>query len=153
MSRFKVVGLALLALVVPALAITVAAPPRGLSTSTGRQQSDGPGRVFELRTYHTNEGKLPDLLKRSRDHLVPTLRKHGVEVVGFWVPQDDDKGKADTMVYLLAFPNREAAKASWKAFVDDLEWKKAFEASHKNGVLVKKVESVFLDPADFSPLR
>jgi hypothetical protein len=29
--------------------------------------AQGTGRVYELRTYTCNEGKLPDLLKRFRD--------------------------------------------------------------------------------------
>jgi hypothetical protein len=110
-------------------------------------------RVFELRTYHTNPGKLADLHRRSREHLVRYLKKHGADVIGFWTPQDAEKGKADTLVYMLAFPSREAAKASWKALAADPGWKKAFEESHRNGVVVHKVESVFLDPTDYSPLR
>ena len=67
--------------------------------------------------------------------------------------QDEKDGKADKLVYLLAFPSRDAAKASWKAFSDDPEWKAVYAESHKNGVLVKKVESIFLDPTDYSALK
>jgi hypothetical protein len=153
MTRASTIGLALAALTVPAVAVTFAAPPRAVPPGRGRPVSPGTSQVFELRTYHTNPGKLEDLLKRSKDHLIPTLRKHGVQVVGFWTPQDEDKGKADTMVYLLAFPSRKAAEESWTAFKADDGWKKAFEESHRNGVLVKKVESVYLDPTDFSPMK
>ena len=38
--------------------------------------------------------------------------------------------------------------ASWIA-----EWHKARDESHKNGVLVKKVESIYLDPTDYSPIK
>ena len=31
-------------------------------------QAQSNGKVFELRTYTTNEGKLPNLLARFRDH-------------------------------------------------------------------------------------
>jgi hypothetical protein len=110
-------------------------------------------RVFELRTYVTNEGKMDDLHSRFRDHTCRLFQKHGIELVGFWTPQDEKDGKVDKLVYLVAFPSREAAKASWKAFSDDPEWKKVFAESHKNGVIVKKVESVFLDPTDYSPIK
>ncbi len=81
------------------------------------------------------------------------FRKHGMTIVGYWTPQDEKDGKGDTLVYMLAFPTREAAKASWAAFREDPEWQAAFKESHKDGVLVKKVESVFLDPTDYSPLK
>src|SRR3954467_6461295 len=88
-------------------------------------------RVFELRTYYTNEGKLDDLHKRFRDHTCQLLKKHGAEVVGFWTPQDDKDGKGSRLVYLLAFPSREAAQKTWKEFGEDLEWKQVREQSHK----------------------
>lgn len=110
-------------------------------------------RVFELRTYYTNDGKLADLHKRFRDHTCQLLKKHGAELIGFWTPQDEKDGKGSKLVYLVAFPSREAAKKTWKAFGDDPKWKKVYAESHKNGVLVKKVESVYLDPTDYSATK
>ena len=52
-----------------------------------------------------------------------------------------------------AFPSREAREASWKAFQADPEWVKAKTASEVNGKLVEKVESVFLKPTDYSPIK
>src|SRR3982750_1923855 len=89
-------------------------------------------RVFELRTYHTPEGKLENLLTRFRDHTVDLFKKHGMTNIGYWIPTDEPlKGK--TLVYVLAYPNREAAKASWAAFRSDSEWKKVSAASEANG--------------------
>jgi len=113
----------------------------------------GESKTFELRTYHTNEGKLDDLNARFRDHTNRLFKKHGITIVGFWTPQDAEQGKQDTLIYLLSFPSREAATASWKAFREDAEWIKARDASEVNGKLVNKVESVFLDPTDYSPIK
>jgi hypothetical protein len=110
-------------------------------------------RVFELRTYYLNEGKLSDLHKRFRDHTCGLLKKHGAELVGFWTPVDEKDGKGAKLIYLVAFPSREAAKKTWAAFSNDPEWKKVYAESHKNGVLVKKVESVFLEPTDYSAMK
>jgi len=110
-------------------------------------------RVFELRTYYTNEGKLDDLHKRFRDHTCALFKKHGADVIGFWTPLDDANGKGEKLVYLLAFPSRDAAKKTWEAFGKDPEWQKVYKESHANGVLVKKVESVFLEPTDYSELK
>src|SRR4051794_25139045 len=35
-------------------------------------------RIFELRTYHCYEGKLPDLTKRFREHTTQLFEKHGM---------------------------------------------------------------------------
>ena len=44
-------------------------------------------RVFELRTYYTNPGKLGALHDRFRNHTNRIFKKHGIEIVGFWTPQ------------------------------------------------------------------
>jgi uncharacterized protein (DUF1330 family) len=115
--------------------------------------ADEPTRVFELRTYHTPDGKLADLHKRFRDHTCALLKKHGAELVGFWTPQDEKDGKTKTLVYLVAFPSREAAKKTWQAFRDDPAWQKAKSESEKDGPLTEKVESVFLEPTDYSAMK
>ncbi len=114
---------------------------------------EGESRVFELRTYYTNEGKLEDLHKRFREHTGALLKKHGAELIGFWTPQDEKDGKGSKLIYMLSFPSREAAAKTWKAFGEDPEWKRVYAESHKDGVLVKKVESVFMDPTDYSTMK
>jgi hypothetical protein len=109
-------------------------------------------RAFELRIYTANDGKLEALHRRFREHTVGLFEKHGMQVVGFWVPTDGAEA-ANTLVYLLAYPSQESRDASWKAFMDDPEWKKVYEESHRDGPLVKKVESRKLDPTDYSPMR
>jgi hypothetical protein len=109
-------------------------------------------RVFELRTYHAAPGKLGALNDRFRNHTNRLFAKHRMAIIGFWTPADPDKAD-NTLVYLLAFPSKEAADKSWEAFRADPEWKAAREASEKDGKLVEKVESVFLNPTDYSPLK
>jgi hypothetical protein len=121
--------------------------------SSGQEEKPTPQRVFELRTYYTNEGKLADLHARFRDHTCQLLRKHGAELIGFWTPLDEKDGKGSKLIYLVAFPSREAAKQTWKEFGEDPDWKKVYAESHKNGVLVRKVESVYLEPTDYSAIK
>ena len=109
-------------------------------------------RVFELRTYTTLPGKLPDLLARFRDHTTKLFEKHGMQNIGYWVPKDAPRSE-NTLIYLLAHRSRDAAKKSWDAFRADPEWQKAAKASEANGKIVDKVESVFLDPTDFSKIK
>jgi uncharacterized protein (DUF1330 family) len=139
MFRCQTISLALAVLSIPMFALGADAPK--------------PQRVFELRTYHTHPGRLDALNKRFREHTNRLFQKHGMELIGYWTPQDEAKGKADTLVYILAFPSREAAAASWKAFQADPEWHAARDASEQDGKIVAKVESVFLDPTDYSALK
>lgn len=109
-------------------------------------------RVFEMRTYTAHDGKFEDLHRRFREHTTALFEKHGMTNVGYWVPTDGPEA-GNTLVYLLAYPNREAREASWKAFLADPDWIKAYTESHKNGPLVAKVVSQFLRPTDYSPIK
>jgi hypothetical protein len=110
-------------------------------------------RVYEMRTYTCNEGKLEALKTRFRDHTIEIFKRHGMESVGYWVPQDPEKSKT-TLIYIITHASREAAKANWAAFSADPEWKKVAAASEVNGkILAKPPESIFMDPTDFSMLK
>ncbi len=109
-------------------------------------------RVFELRTYTAGPGKLEALQARFRDHTVALFEKHGMTNVGYWVPADPPRSE-DTLVYLLAHESREAAAQSWERFRKDPAWTAAKKASEVDGRLAVKVESVFLEPTDFSALE
>lgn len=110
--------------------------------------------VYELRTYTCNEGKLGALDARFRDHTCGIFARVGMTNVLYTHPLDADKGAGSTLVYLIAHANRDAAKASWKAFLADPEWVKARDASEANGkLLTKSPDSVFLTPTDFSALK
>jgi hypothetical protein len=109
-------------------------------------------RVFEMRTYYAAPGKMAALHARFRDHTCKLFEKHGMTVVGFWSPTDPKQAE-EKLVYILAFPSKEAAAKSWAAFRDDPDWKKAKAESEKDGTLVTKVESVYLNPTDYSPIK
>ncbi|MGE0887054.1 MAG: NIPSNAP family protein [Blastocatellales bacterium] len=111
------------------------------------------GKCYELRTYIAAPGKLEELHKRFRDHTIKLFKKHGMEVVGFWGPTDKEKGSENTLVYVMAYPSREARDKAWRAFVADPEWQKARTESEKNGKLTEKVDSVILSATDYSPVK
>lgn len=117
-------------------------------------KAGGAARVFELRTYTAPEGKLKDLDARFRDHTVALFGKHRMTNLGYFHPTDANKGAGNTLIYFLAYPNREAAAASWKAFREDSDWAKARTASEKNGKLTAKApDSVYLTAVDFSAIK
>ncbi len=108
--------------------------------------------VFEVRTYTAEPGKLDALHARFRDHTVDIFNKHGMTSVGYFAPMDEPLSK-NTLIYILEFPSRDAAKKSWDEFRNDPEWQKVQKGSEANGKLVTKVESVFAEPTDYSPLK
>ena len=108
--------------------------------------------VFEFRTYTAEPGKLEALQARFRDHTMQIFNKHGMKSVGYFAPSDEPLAK-NTLIYILEFPSRDAAKKSWDEFRTDPEWQKVQKESEANGKLVTKVDSVFTEPTDFSPMK
>ena len=106
--------------------------------------------VYELRVYHTPDGKLPDLMKRFREHTITIFNRHNMHSVAYWIPTDDPL-KDRTLFYILRHPSRDEAKANWAAFNNDPEWKEVRAASEANGKIVNSVDSTFLTLTDFSP--
>jgi hypothetical protein len=117
-----------------------------------RASAEQAPRVFELRTYTAPEGKLGDLHARFRNHTLRLFERHGMTNVVYLKPLDAPLSE-NTMVYLLAHPSREAAKTNWAAFAADPEWKKVASESQANGRILSKVESVFFEAADYSPMK
>ena len=109
-------------------------------------------RVFEMRTYYAAPGKMKALHARFRDHTCGLFKKHGITIVGFWSPTDPKEAEKK-LVYILAYPSKAAADKSWEAFRKDPDWNKAKADSEKDGKLVDKVESVYMNPTDYSPLK
>ena len=108
-------------------------------------------QIYELRIYHTNPGLLKNLHKRFDEHTNYLFVKHGMRLIGYWTPADED----NKLIYILAFPSIEAREKAWKAFGDDPEWQKARDASHEDagGPIVDKIESTIMFPTDYSPIR
>ncbi|ESQ74727.1 NIPSNAP family protein [Asticcacaulis sp. AC402] len=124
----------------PALDLTPATPPR----------------YFELRTYTTLPGKLENLHTRFRDHTLGIFRKHEMTNMLYWRPTGDQPGMDNKMVYLMAYPDKDARNAAWAAFGADEAWKKVAADSEKDGPILAAtggVVSVQMKPTDYSPLK
>ena len=126
--------------------IAVAAVSLSGCATHSRMTSDT--RCYEMRTYFATPGKLDQLHARFRDNTMNLFQKHGMQNIGYWVPVNNTN---NTLVYLLAYPSREAGEASWKSFMADPDWKAVAKATEANGKIVTKVERIFLQRTDFSP--
>ena len=107
--------------------------------------------VYELRIYHTPEGKLEPLLARFRDPERTIFERNGMHCVAFWTSTDEPL-KGRTLIYMLRHKSRAIADQNWKAFSADPEWVKLKATSEANGPLVEKHESYFMSLTDFSPI-
>ena len=108
--------------------------------------------IFELRTYTAAEGRLDVLHATFRNHILGFFKQHGMTSVGYFAPQDTPLS-SNTLIYVISHESREAAKKNWDEFRADPEWQKVAADSQKNGPIVTKVESVFADATDYSPLK
>jgi hypothetical protein len=113
------------------------------------------GGVFELRTYTTPPGSLPNLDARFRNHTMELFKKHGAKNWAYFHKTDDQPDASTTLIYFLAHKSQEAAKATFDTFRKDSAWIAAKEESEKNGSLTVKdgVKSLFLAPTDYSPTK
>jgi hypothetical protein len=116
---------------------------------SGGVQADS-NRVFELRVYHVSPGRMPAMETLFREHTLPLFRKHGITGIGYWHPQDESQ---NLLIYVIAHPTREEAKKNWDAFFADPDWQPALKAASAGGTLTDKIESTFMNPTDFSPLK
>jgi NIPSNAP len=112
-------------------------------------------RVFELMIYHTAPGKVPTLESIFRD--VSKLQtKHDLNVIGYWVPGDDDPAWANTFIYLVAHPSREEAEKNWHALHADPAFP---EYRNQASQIIEKVEGkyrvdeVYMRPMDYSGMK
>ena len=109
-------------------------------------------RVFEIRTYTSNEGRLDDVVARFRNHTTYLFDKHGMKNIAYFVPLDTPQSR-NTLVYVIAHPSREAAQRNWAAFRADSAWVRARTASEANGPILARTQSMFVKATDFSPIQ
>jgi hypothetical protein len=129
--------LALVAMVMPATAQETALEPQAA--------------LYELRVYHAAPGKLDALNARFREHTLELFEKHGMRNVAYWIEQPTEQSPDGKVIYVLAFPSREARTASWAAFGADPVWREVHAKSETDGTLVTKIDSTFMSLADYSP--
>src|SRR6202167_2011339 len=110
-------------------------------------------RVFELRVYHTVPGKATALQAEFREKVSKWFAKHDLQAVGYWAPVDAPASD-NTFIYILAHPSRDEAKKRWAAFGADPEFQEMLKSQQGEGAkIVEKIDSTYMDPTDFSPLK
>jgi hypothetical protein len=103
--------------------------------------------TYELRTYVAVAGRYDALLARFRDHTVAIFAAHGMTSVAYWTPVDEPL----TLVYVLRHDG--LAEDNWAGFKTDPAWIAARDASTVDGEIIASIDSVLLEPTDFSALQ
>jgi hypothetical protein len=136
-----------------AAGLVVAAFAIGVYAGGGeRATAQGNGHVFELRTYTTAEGKLQTLSDRFRDRTLTIFKKHGMRAVGAWIPTDAPHS-ANTLVFLMEWPNRAEADRTWQEFGEDPAWKSLVAETEKDGRLWTKLDRLWMQPTEYSAMK
>ena len=124
-----------------------------IATPAAAQEAalDARTALYELRVYHAEPGKLDALNARFREHTLKLFEKHGMRNVAYWIEQPTAESPGGKVIYVLAFPGREAREASWTSFVADPEWQAVAANSEADGKLIARIDSTLMSLADYSP--
>jgi NIPSNAP len=144
LNRWTVCGIAVLSFAAGALLTA-----RFVQMQQVRADSN---RSFELRVYHAVPGKVPALESEFRDKVTKLFAKHDMKAVGYWVP-NDAPASDNTFIYILAHPSRDEAKKHWDAFRADPAFQEMIKGQQGDAKLVEKVDSTYMSPTDFSPMK
>jgi len=111
-------------------------------------------RLFELRTYENPSEKAQRAKIRMFSDMgeIEIFRRCGLTPVFF--SRTIVGPHMPNITYMLVHENMAGREKSWNNFRNDPEWKKVASESQKEGPLTAKPpESVYLTPADFSPIK
>ncbi|MCH7399303.1 NIPSNAP family protein [Belliella sp. DSM 107340] len=109
-------------------------------------------KIFELRKYDLEPGKVDAINARFRDYTREIFPRYGMTNVMYWYTVEEE-GVQPKLVYLLAHKNEKMANFGNAKFEEDADWKKIKAASEMNGPIVKKVEMKYLKALSFSPMK
>lgn len=103
--------------------------------------------IYELREYVAHGHAVQKVHDRFATTTLPLFQRHGLDVAGFWVDQDDPT----RILYLLRFPDAPTKDAAWARFQGDEEWQRAKASSEVNGPIVAEMTSRTLMPVSYWP--
>jgi hypothetical protein len=103
--------------------------------------------IYELREYVAHENAVQHVHDRFRTWTLPIFERHGLDVQGFWVDEQDP----NRILYLLQFADAEAQERAWEGFKGDVDWKKAKADSEAAGPIVAQMTTRTLKPVPYWP--
>lgn len=118
------------------------------------QDAKRPGRVFELRTYESNNSstlrKKIEMFEKGGEAAI--FRKLGMQPVFF--AETIVGANMPNLTYMLAYDDLAARERMWKAFGSDPEWQKLRATPGlSDAEIVSNISTTILSPLAFSPIR
>ena len=107
--------------------------------------------IYALHIYTATPGRMDDLLRRFRDHVLPLMDRHGIKQAGFWTGTEEATG--NVLTYFTVWESMADHDLRWTAALNDPAWKAAQAESTANGPLVASTEKRFMTPTDFSSVQ
>jgi hypothetical protein len=102
--------------------------------------------IYEMRTYQVQPGKAAEFLGMYRERGLPLISRYA-KLVGCWTKES---GVLNSVVFIWAYDDFGHRTAQRARLAEDAEWT-AFVPSMLPYLVHQ--ESVFLNPAAFSPLQ
>jgi heme-degrading monooxygenase HmoA len=97
--------------------------------------------IYELRHYIAKPGRAAELSARFRKHVLPIMRRHGLEVHDFWESADG----SGELWYVMAWRDEAEMTRLWATFRGDRKWLAARAATEKeHGTPIASSTSVLL---------
>ena len=106
--------------------------------------------LYELRVYEIVPLRMKDINDRFAKHTTRIWERIGIRTIGFW---ENVIGPSNTLTYILAWESLEEREKKWDAFMNDPEWHKVVEETHKNGPIVLKSTNTIMKPTSYSLMQ
>jgi|SRR5580658_137670 hypothetical protein len=122
---------------------SIARPPAG----------QRPARIFELRTYESNNAKAAQRkIRMFNDGEAAIFQRLGMAPVFFG--ETLIGRNLPNLTYMLSFESMAARDKLWGAFGSDPEWQKLrAQPGYSDAEIVSNISNAILRPLDFSPIR
>lgn len=115
--------------------------------------SKSPGRLFELRTYESDDSSsLNEKIRMFNEGEISIFQKTGLDPVFFG--ETIFGSKQPNLTYMLGYDDWNARDANWKKFLAHPEWVKLRATpGWSDAEIVSNISSMFLRALPFSPIR
>jgi hypothetical protein len=104
--------------------------------------------LYELRLYQPHAGRMPDLLRRFRDHIPALFARHGIECLGVWLT----RGETQRLTYLTRYAGYAQREKAWAAFGADPQWHAVRQQGNAGSEMLQGYELHFLKPRPGMPM-
>lgn len=137
---------ALIAALLLAIPTTVQARNESASRTSAAVQA---APIHQLRIYELNSEKRDVFHARFRDHALRIMKRHGFNVVAMW---ETASPKGPEFAYLLEWPNEDAMRTAWQAFLRDREWSDIKAATRaRDGSIMGAIQDRVMRATSYSP--